>query len=87
MRLTGLSVLHYRRRLRHDGTGTLRPLTIAEDAAIGAKLTDHVGWGKAHIVGHSYSALVTLQLGMDAPDRVGALALLEPAARGVSSSE
>jgi pimeloyl-ACP methyl ester carboxylesterase len=87
VRLAGLSVLHFRRRLRHDGTGTLRPLTIAEDAAISAKLMDHVGWRKAHILGHSYGALVALRLGMDDPDRVGALALLEPAARGVSSSE
>jgi pimeloyl-ACP methyl ester carboxylesterase len=87
VRLAGLSVLHYRRRLRRDGTGAFRPLTVAEDAAICARLMDHVGWRSAHIVGHSYGALVALQLGMDAPDRVGSIALLEPAARGISSSE
>jgi pimeloyl-ACP methyl ester carboxylesterase len=48
---------------------------------------DHVGWPAAHIVGHSYGALIALQQALDAPDRVGSLALLEPAARGVSSSE
>jgi pimeloyl-ACP methyl ester carboxylesterase len=39
------------------------------------------------MVGHSYGALVALQLGRDSPERVGSLALLEPAARGISSSE
>jgi pimeloyl-ACP methyl ester carboxylesterase len=47
---------------------------------------DHVGWPTAHIVGHSYGALVALQLAMDASERVASVALLEPAARGVSSS-
>jgi pimeloyl-ACP methyl ester carboxylesterase len=47
---------------------------------------EHVGWPAAHIVGHSYGALVALQLAVDAPRRVGSVALLEPAARGISSS-
>jgi pimeloyl-ACP methyl ester carboxylesterase len=38
-------------------------------------------------VGHSYGALVALQLALDRPERVGSVALLEPAARGISSSE
>jgi pimeloyl-ACP methyl ester carboxylesterase len=85
-RLTGLSTLRYRRRLRVSD-GRYRPLTVADDAAICARLMDHVGWHQAHIVGHSYGALVALQLAMDAPERVGSVALLEPAARGISSSE
>jgi pimeloyl-ACP methyl ester carboxylesterase len=86
-RLTDVSTLRYRRRLhRSEGDG-YRPLTVADDAAICARLMDHVGWQRAHIVGHSYGALVALQLAMDAPDRVGSVALLEPAARGISSSE
>jgi pimeloyl-ACP methyl ester carboxylesterase len=48
---------------------------------------DHVGWRTAHIVGHSYGALVALQLAIDAPGRVRSVALLEPAARGISRSE
>ena len=47
---------------------------------------DRVGWDRAHIVGHSYGALVGLQLALDAPERVRSVALLEPAARGVSSA-
>ena len=84
--LTELSTLRYRRRLRASGSAGYRPLTVAEDAAICARLMDHVGWSTAHIVGHSYGALVALQMAMDSPERVGSVALLEPAARGISSS-
>ncbi len=84
--LPELSTLRYRRHLRESDAGGFRPLTVAEDAAICARLMDHVDWPTAHIVGHSYGALVALQLAMDAPERVDSVALLEPAARGVSSS-
>jgi pimeloyl-ACP methyl ester carboxylesterase len=85
--LTEFSTLRYRRRLRRSGEGAYRPLTVAEDAATCARLMDHVGWHAAHVVGHSYGALVALQLAIDAPERVRSVALLEPAARGISSSE
>jgi pimeloyl-ACP methyl ester carboxylesterase len=85
--LTEFSTLRYRRRVATSGDGTYRPLTVAEDAAICARLMDHVGWRTAHVVGHSYGALVALQLAIDAPGRVGSVVLVEPAARGVSSSE
>jgi pimeloyl-ACP methyl ester carboxylesterase len=84
--LTDLTTLRYRRRLRPSESGGYRPLTVADDAAICGRLMDHVGWPRAHIVGHSYGALVALQLAMDAPERVGSVALLEPAARGIASS-
>jgi pimeloyl-ACP methyl ester carboxylesterase len=86
-RLTEFSTLRYRRNLRQSDSGGYRPLTVAEDAASCARLMDHVGWQTAHIVGHSYGALVALQLAMAMPERVGSVALLEPAARGISSSE
>jgi pimeloyl-ACP methyl ester carboxylesterase len=85
--LTEFSTLRYRRRLRRSGGGPYRPLTVAEDAATCARLMDHVGWHAAHVLGHSYGALVALQLAIDAPERVRSVALLEPAARGISSSE
>ena len=84
-RLTALSTLTYRRRPR-TGDGGYRPLSVAEDAAVCARLMDHVGWPTAHVVGHSYGALVALQLALDEPERVASAALLEPAARGISSS-
>lgn len=85
--LTDFSVLRYRRRLTPDGAGHLRPLTVAEDAAICARLMEHAGWPSAHIVGHSYGALVALGMALDAAPRVRSLGLLEPAARGISSAE
>jgi pimeloyl-ACP methyl ester carboxylesterase len=85
--LTEFSTLRYRRRLRGSGRGAYRPLTVAEDAATCARLMDHVGWRTAHILGHSYGALVALQLAIDAPEHVRSVALLEPAARGISSSQ
>jgi pimeloyl-ACP methyl ester carboxylesterase len=84
--LGGVTTLTYRRHLRRSADGRFRPLTVAEDAAICARLIDHVGWPSAHIVGHSYGALVALQLAIDQTARVTTIALLEPAARGVSSS-
>jgi pimeloyl-ACP methyl ester carboxylesterase len=86
-RLANHATLRFRRRLRPSESGGYRPLTVAEDAAICARLMEHVGWARAHIVGHSYGALVALQLAIDAPERVGSVVLLEPAARGISSSE
>jgi pimeloyl-ACP methyl ester carboxylesterase len=86
-RLPEFSTLSYRRHLRKQDGGRYRPLTVAEDAAICARLMDRVGWPSAHIVGHSYGALVALQLATDTPERCASVALLEPAARGISSSE
>jgi pimeloyl-ACP methyl ester carboxylesterase len=85
--LAEFSTLRYRRRLVASGGGPYRPLSVAEDAASCARLMDHVGWPTAHIAGHSYGALVALQLAIDAPERVRSVALLEPAVRGISSSE
>jgi len=47
---------------------------------------DHVGWPTAHVAGHSYGALVALGLALDTPERASSIALLEPAARGISSA-
>src|SRR5688500_18834024 len=85
--LTGFSTLHYRRRLRRSDNERYRPLSIAEDSRICVRLMGHIGWTRAHLVGHSYGALVALQAAIDTPERVGSVSLLEPAARGISSSE
>jgi pimeloyl-ACP methyl ester carboxylesterase len=85
--LAGAEVLRYRRTLRPVGAGPYRPLTVAEDAAICARLMDEVGWARAHVVGHSYGALVALGLAVGEPGRAHSLALLEPAARGIGSAE
>jgi pimeloyl-ACP methyl ester carboxylesterase len=85
-RLADYATLTYRRRLPRTSTGGFRPLTAAEDAITCGQLLDHVGWPVAHVAGHSYGALIALQLALDAPERVATVSLLEPAARGIPSS-
>jgi pimeloyl-ACP methyl ester carboxylesterase len=72
-------VIHYHRRgfagsSRHSG-----PCSITQQAADARALLDHLTVERAHVVGHSYGGTITLQLALDAPDRVASLALLEAA--------
>ena len=55
------------------------PISMAEHAAHCALLMRHLGIQRAHIVGHSSSADIGLQLALDFPDAVHTLALMEPA--------
>jgi pimeloyl-ACP methyl ester carboxylesterase len=48
-------------------------------------LSGALGIGRAHLVGHSSSANIALQLALDAPEAVGSVALLEPALQAVPS--
>jgi pimeloyl-ACP methyl ester carboxylesterase len=86
-RMEGAGTLRYRRELRVKEDARYRPLSVEEDGQIAFRLMERVGWVRAHVVGHSYGALVALQLALDWPDRVASLALLEPAARGISRSK
>jgi pimeloyl-ACP methyl ester carboxylesterase len=56
-----------------------RPPSLADHAAHCAGLMRRLGIERAHVVGHSSSADIALQLALDFPDRVRTLALLEPA--------
>jgi pimeloyl-ACP methyl ester carboxylesterase len=47
----------------------------------------HLGIERAHVVGHSSSANIALQLALDAPEAVHSLALLEPALYSVLSAQ
>jgi pimeloyl-ACP methyl ester carboxylesterase len=49
-------------------------------------LMRHAGIERAHVVGHSSSASMALQLALDAPDVVQSLALLDPARPAVPSA-
>jgi pimeloyl-ACP methyl ester carboxylesterase len=55
------------------------PLSMSDHAAHCALLMRHLGIDRAHIVGHSSSADIALQLALDFPDAVHTLALMEPA--------
>jgi pimeloyl-ACP methyl ester carboxylesterase len=84
--LGGCSVLRYVRLPPRTESGGYSPLSLAGDATTCVGLLDRLGWASAHAVGHSYGALLALQVARDAPTRVRSLALLEPAIRDVPSA-
>jgi pimeloyl-ACP methyl ester carboxylesterase len=57
------------------------PAAYSQDLAVADALAvlDHLGIERAHVVGHSSSANIALQLALDTPSVVGSLALLETA--------
>ena len=55
------------------------PISIADHASHCAGLMRALGIETAHVVGHSSSAAIALQLALDAPDRLRTLTLMEPA--------
>ncbi|HEU4975565.1 MAG TPA: alpha/beta fold hydrolase [Baekduia sp.] len=59
-----------------------KPLTGAYDAAFFARavvaLLDALGFERAHLVGNSMGGRVAIEVGLTAPERVGALGLLTP---------
>jgi pimeloyl-ACP methyl ester carboxylesterase len=54
-------------------------VSFAQQASHCRALMRHLGIERAHVVGHSSSASMALQLALDAPDVVHSLALLDPA--------
>ena len=63
------------------------PVSIAEEAGHCRALMRHLGIERAHVVGHSNSGNLVLQLALDAPDAVHSLVLLEPALMAVPSAQ
>jgi pimeloyl-ACP methyl ester carboxylesterase len=55
------------------------PISMAEHAKHCRLLMRHLEIERAHIVGHSSSAVIALQLALDSPETVHTLALMEPA--------
>jgi pimeloyl-ACP methyl ester carboxylesterase len=63
------------------------PVSLAQQAAHCRSLMRHLGIARAHVVGHSSSGNIALQLALDAPDAVHSLAILEPALYTVPSAQ
>jgi pimeloyl-ACP methyl ester carboxylesterase len=61
------------------------PLTFEGEAASFAVLMRHLGIDRAHVVGHSASGCIALQMALDAPEIVHSVAVLEPALLAVPS--
>jgi pimeloyl-ACP methyl ester carboxylesterase len=73
-------------RAGYAGSGPLAgPLSFGQEAARCRALLRHLGIERAHLVGHSSSGSMALQVALDAPDAVQSLALLEPVLMAVPS--
>ena len=68
-------ILYSRRGHHGKPTG---PVTIPEQADDIVKILDALKIDKAHLVGHSYGANISLQAAMQVPDRLASVVLLEP---------
>ena len=67
-------------RAGFGGSSSLEgPVALAGHADHCRQLMHQLGLERAHIVGHSSSAMIALQLALDAPEAVQTLALLESA--------
>jgi pimeloyl-ACP methyl ester carboxylesterase len=82
VRLAGWSVLTYRRRLDRLPESAGVPFDLAEDAHAFEQLARHLGIGPVHLVGHSYGALLALEIARRGGTEVRSLALIEPAGAG-----
>jgi pimeloyl-ACP methyl ester carboxylesterase len=80
-------VLRYHRVGSAGSSHIAGPVSLAQHAAHCRSLMRRLGIERAHVVGHSSSGIVALQLALDAPDAVHSLALLEPALYSVPSVE
>jgi pimeloyl-ACP methyl ester carboxylesterase len=76
---TGHRLLNYHRAGFGNSDRIQGPIGMAEHAAHCALLMRHLEIPRAHIVGHSSSAAIALQLALDFPDAVHTLTLMEPA--------
>jgi pimeloyl-ACP methyl ester carboxylesterase len=83
---TQYRLVHYH-RVGCAGSGRVGvPVSLERHAAHGRLLLQYLGIACAHVVGHSSSGNIALQLALDAPDVVQSLAVLEPALMSVPSA-
>jgi pimeloyl-ACP methyl ester carboxylesterase len=75
--LANYCLIRYRRRGFAGSSAHEGPCSIERQAADASALLRHLGVRRAHIAGHSYGAIIALQLALDAPDLVHSLALCE----------
>jgi pimeloyl-ACP methyl ester carboxylesterase len=86
--LTGrFKVIRYHRVGYRNSSRIAGPISIAQQAGHCLALMHNLGIDQAHIVGHSSSANMAIQLALDAPQAVHSLALLEPALYEVPSAK
>lgn len=67
---------------RGIGGSTGGPSTLEGMARDALAVLDHLGWERAHVVGHSMGGVIAQQVALLAPDRVRSLSLLCTLSRG-----
>lgn len=80
-------LIRYHKRGWGGSTHTAPPVAIEEHSSDAAALLEHLGVSRAHVAGHSSGAAVALQLGLDRPELVHTLVLLEPSLLTVPSAQ
>ncbi|HXT43438.1 MAG TPA: alpha/beta hydrolase [Pseudonocardiaceae bacterium] len=80
-------MIRYRRRGYAGSTRIQGPVSIAEHAQDCRALLGALDVRQAHIISHSYSAVVAVRLAVDAPEVVSSLALFDPSPLVVMTSE
>ena len=75
-------VINYHRRGFGGSEHPAGKATIEDQAADCFELMNHIGVGRAHVVGHSLGGVIAIQLALSHPERVQTLALMEPALMG-----
>jgi pimeloyl-ACP methyl ester carboxylesterase len=83
--LSSYRFVHYHRAGCRGSASLTGEVTLAEHATHAHLLMQHLGIARAHVVGHSSSGNIALQLALDGYDAVHSLAVLEPALMGVPS--
>src|SRR5262245_39076111 len=78
-------VISYHRAGCGESGRIIGQMSVAQEAGHCASLMRLLGIARAHIVGHSNSAILALQLALDSPDLVQSLVLIEPAFQRVPS--
>jgi 3-oxoadipate enol-lactonase len=76
-------LVRYHRRGYAGSDRVSAPYGIEAHAADALALLDALGIEQAHVVGHSGSGPIALQLALDAPDRVSSVVLEEPAIHSI----
>jgi pimeloyl-ACP methyl ester carboxylesterase len=80
--LEGFRVIRVRRAGYTSGSAPTSHLTIGAHAQHCAQLLDTLGIERAHVVGHSSSALIAVELAATRPELVRSLVLVEPPLAG-----